>query len=106
MLDKDLNLDEKTLVKNFGNPNELREKVIECSAQYKPLALYWLLIQDEKIQKTLVFTNSCEATHRLALLMQSLFKEKDVTVAEISAHLGSKNREKTLEKFVQGSIQV
>ena len=107
-LDKDLNLDEdlNNVVSHYGNPRELTEKVVECTLQHKPLALYQVLMEDDVVEKTLVFTNSSEAAHRLALLLQSLLKGKDVTIGELSAQLGSKQREETLEKFIQGTLRV
>ena len=107
-LDNDLNLDEnsQSIVSRYGNPSELIEKVVECSGAYKPLALHWLLTQNNEVEKTLVFTNSCMAAHRLSLLIQSLLGSKKAEVGEISAQLGSKQRELTLEKFIQGSIKV
>lgn len=105
--DKDINLDEDLNVPSrYGNPSELTERIVECSIQHKPLALYQQLIKDEVIEKTLVFTNSAEAAHRLAILLQSLLKSKDVTVGELSAQLTSKQREETLEKFIQGTLRV
>ncbi|OXU20020.1 hypothetical protein TSAR_015753 [Trichomalopsis sarcophagae] len=105
--DKDINLDEDlNVASRYGNPSELTERIVECSIQHKPLALYQQLMKDEVIEKTLVFTNSAEAAHRLAILLQSLLKSKDVTVGELSAQLGSKQREETLEKFIQGSLRV
>lgn len=105
-LDKDVNLDDHNFTSRYGNPSELTERIIECTIQYKPLALYQLLMKDEVVEKTLVFTNSSEAAHRLAIFLQSLFKRKDVTVGELSAQLGSKQREETLEKFVQGTLRM
>lgn len=106
-VDKDINLDKdlSNFVGRYGNPSELTERIVECTIQHKPLALYQLLI-DAKMQKTLVFTNSNEAAHRLAILLQSLLQSQKVTVGELSGQLGSKQREDTLEKFVQGTLQV
>ena len=107
-LDKDLNLDEdlNTVTSRYGNPSELTERILECTLQYKPLALYQLLTKDDVIEKTLIFTNSSEAAHRLAILLQSLLKNKNVTVGELSAQLGSKQREETLDKFKDGSLRM
>ena len=107
-LDKDLNLDEETnnFVSHYGNPSELKEKVFECSLKQKPLAVYHLLMKDDAYEKALIFTNSSEASHRLALLLRSLLQNKNITVDELSAQLGSKQREETLNKFKQGIVQV
>lgn len=103
-LDKDLNLDEavnKISIK-YGNPSELSERIVECDVQYKPLAVYKLIIETE-VQKTLIFTNSGESAHRLAVLLQLLLEKRKVFVTELSAILSSKQREETLEKFKQGT---
>ncbi|XP_014212448.1 probable ATP-dependent RNA helicase Dbp73D [Copidosoma floridanum] len=107
-LDRDLNLDKNlnNFTSRYGNPSELTERVVECTLQYKPLALFKLLTESEKVDKTLVFTNSGEAAHRLAILLQSLIKSKDVVVGELSAQLSSKQREETLEKFTQGTVKI
>lgn len=106
-LDKDLNLDENVskVSSHYGNPTELSERIVECNVQYKPLAVYQIL-KEIKFQKTLIFTNSGDSAHRLALLLQSLLKEKKVIVSELSAKLSSKQREETLEKFKHGTLQV
>ncbi|XP_058799740.1 probable ATP-dependent RNA helicase Dbp73D [Phymastichus coffea] len=107
-IDKDINLDKdlNQFVSRYGNPSQLTERIIECTLQHKPLALYQLLTNNEQVQKSLVFTNSSEAAHRLAILLQSLLQNKNVTVGELSGQLGSKQREDTLEKFIQGTLQV
>jgi ATP-dependent RNA helicase DDX51/DBP6 len=107
-IDKDLNLDEhcNNITSHYGNPSELTERIVQSSSQYKPLALYQLLTKDKVIAKTLVFTNSSEAAHRLAILLQSLLKSKNVSVGELSAQLGSKQREETLDKFIQDTFRM
>ncbi|XP_011498935.1 PREDICTED: ATP-dependent RNA helicase DDX51 [Ceratosolen solmsi marchali] len=107
-IDNDLNLDEhcKNIARCYGNPSELTERIVQCLPQYKPLALYRLLVQTQDVEKTLVFTNSSESAHRLAILLQSLLKSKNISVGELSAQLGSKQREETLEKFIRGASRV
>lgn len=105
---KDLNLDESvgSVISRYGNPKELIERVVECPILYKPLAVYQLLTSSEQIEKTLIFTNSCDSAHRLTILLQSLLSDKNVSIAELSAQLGPRQREETHEKFVNGTIQM
>ncbi|CAK9794545.1 ATP-dependent RNA helicase DDX51 [Anthophora plagiata] len=106
--DDDINLDEGVgdFVGRFTSPEELTEQAVECAAEYKPVALYHLLIRNTKIFKTLVFTNSGKSAHRLAILLQSLLSGKNVMVGELSAQLTSKEREDVLRKFIVGETQI
>lgn len=105
--DTDINLDEVAgdFVGRYTSPGELTELAVECSPSYKPIVLYQLLTRHD-IPKTLVFTNSGQHAHRLALLMQLLLSERNVTVGELSAQLASKQRESILGKFANGEIHV
>ncbi|XP_066589955.1 probable ATP-dependent RNA helicase Dbp73D [Prorops nasuta] len=107
--DEDVDLDKEvgnSFIGRYTSPEELKELAVECTAQYKPVALYQILTKSGTVPKSLVFTNSGEAAHRLALLMQSLLSEKNIVVGEISAHLTSKQREDVLRKFASGEIYV
>lgn len=106
--DHDLNLDKVSgdFVGRYTSPDELVERAMECELLYKPLALYKLLSENEGPQRTLVFANSGNMTHRLALLIGILGKDKGLTVAEISGQLSHKEREIVLSKFSRGDIQV
>lgn len=106
--DTDINLDKIAgdFVGRYTSPEELTELAIECAAEYKPLALYHLLMRHDAIFKTLVFTNSGDTAHRLALLIQSLLSERNVIVGELSAQLMPKQRESVLGKFTSGEIHV
>ncbi|XP_012538024.1 probable ATP-dependent RNA helicase Dbp73D [Monomorium pharaonis] len=110
MFDKDIdiNLDKITgdFVGRYTSPGELTELAVECPPNYKPIALYELLTRHDIIPKTLVFTNSGQTTHRLALLMQLLLSEQNVAVGELSAQLTSKQRESVLRKFANAEIRV
>jgi len=103
--DTDINLDKGDFVGRYTSPEELTELAVECSPSYKPIVLYQLLTRQD-IPKTLVFTNSGQHAHRLALLMQLLLSERNVTVGELSAQLASKQREGILDKFANGEIHV
>jgi len=106
--DTDVNLDKITgdFIGRYTSPGELTELAVECTAEYKPVALYQLLTRHDVISKTLVFTNSGNTAHRLALLMQSLFSERNVAVDELSAQLVPKQRKSVLDKFSNGEIHV
>lgn len=106
--DTDINLDKVAgdFVGRYTSPGELTELAVECNSYYKPIVLYQLLTRHDIIPKTLVFTNSGQAAHRLALLMQLLLSERNVTVGELSAQLASKQRESVLGKFANAEIHV
>ncbi|XP_015518446.2 probable ATP-dependent RNA helicase Dbp73D [Neodiprion lecontei] len=106
--DIDLNLDKATgdFVGRYTSPDELVEKAVECETLNKPLALFQLLTGSDEVQRALVFTNSGNTAHRLALLINLLGKKRGLTVAEISARLDHKKRESVLSQFAQGDIQV
>ena len=67
---------------------------------------YHIIINNDIIPKTLIFTNSGKTTHRLTILLQSFLSEKNIIVGELSAQLVSKEREKILNKFINGKIQM
>ncbi|KAG7202950.1 hypothetical protein KM043_010087 [Ampulex compressa] len=106
--DDDVNLDNEVsdFLGRYTSPEELIEQVVECEAEYKPVALYQLLTEKDTILKTLVFTNSGDTTHRLALLLQSFLKNKRITVGELSSQLTPKQRGGVLSQFAAGEIQV
>ncbi|XP_072750506.1 probable ATP-dependent RNA helicase Dbp73D [Anoplolepis gracilipes] len=106
--DTDVNLDKIAgdFVGRYTSPGELTELAVECIAEYKPVALYQLLTRQDTISKILVFTNSGDTVHRLALLMRSLLSERNVAVGELSAQLASKQRESVLNKFANAEIHV
>lgn len=106
--DDDVNLDKEIgdFIGRYTSPKELKEQAIECATEYKPAALYHIIINNDITPKTLIFTNSGETTHRLTILLQSLLSEKNIVVGELSAQLVSKEREKILNKFINGKIQM
>lgn len=106
--DDDVNLDKEVgdFIGRYTSPKELREQAIECATEYKPAALYHIIINNDIIPKTLIFTNSGKTTHRLTILLQSFLSEKNIIVGELSAQLVSKEREKILNKFINGKIQI
>lgn len=88
----------------YTTPNELTEKYVVTSLDLKPLSLY-KLIKSEKLTKSIVFTHSAESTHRLAILLRSLFKD-ELKVEEISSNLQGKNRTALIDKFSSGGIDL
>ncbi|XP_015589283.1 ATP-dependent RNA helicase DDX51 [Cephus cinctus] len=104
--DVDLDADTGEFVGRYTSPDELTELAVECSSEYKPLALLQLLTKNEISERALVFTNSGESAHRLAILAQSFLNEKNIVVGELSALLAPKQREDVLTKFADGKIQV
>ncbi|KAK2576463.1 hypothetical protein KPH14_005794 [Odynerus spinipes] len=106
--DTDVNLDEEVgdFVGRYTSPEELKERAVECSPEFKPVALYKLLVKKKTIPKTLVFTNSGESAHRLSLLLQLLLSERNAIVGDLSARIVSKHREDILNKFALGEINV
>lgn len=106
--DDDVDLDKEVdnFTGRYTSPDELTERAIKCETEYKPLALRQLLVANETIEKTLVFTNSGEAAHRLAILLRSLVGDKSIRIDELSAQLVPKQRSDVLKKFTEGNIDV
>lgn len=88
----------------YTTPKELTEKYIICSTELKPIVLYSFIMQ-EKLHKTIVFTDSVESAHRLAIFLQVLFKSER-KVVEISSQLGTKPREVLINDFSRGVIDM
>ncbi|GJQ66465.1 hypothetical protein Trydic_g4464 [Trypoxylus dichotomus] len=93
-----------SFIGKYTTPKELSEKYIVCSIDLKPLVLYEF-IRLEKLTKTMVFTHSIESTHRLTILLKSLFNE-NMKIEEVSSILDAKNRNKLIEDFSAGKIDV
>ncbi|XP_076766388.1 putative ATP-dependent RNA helicase Dbp73D, partial [Xylocopa sonorina] len=106
--DDNVNLDNEVgnFVGRYISPEELVEQAVECAAEYKPVALYQLLIRNNTINKTLIFTNSGKTAHRLTILLQSLLSKENIAIGELSAQLVSKEREDILKKFISGKVQI
>lgn len=106
--DNDVNLDTEAgnYIGRYTGPEGLTERAVECTIEYKPLALYDLLTRSDTLLKTLIFTNSGESAHRLTILLGSLLAEKNVTVGTLSAQLKPKERENVLGKFITGEIKI
>jgi len=99
---REINTD--TFIGKYTTPRELTEKYIECSVDLKPLVLYEF-IKQEKLTKTMIFTDSIESAHRLAILLQSLFKDK-LRIEEVSSQLEAGRRNSLIDDFANGKIDV
>lgn len=93
-------------VGRYTSPKELTERSVECKPEYKPVVLVKLIMSQVPIEKTLVFTNSGDAAHRLAILLGLLLSKNNIKVDELSAQLAPKQRIDVLEKFALGHVQV
>ncbi len=70
----------------------------------KPLYLYELL-NEGNWDTVLVFTNTTEGVHRLAILLEHMFKDKK-SVSEVSSALQPKQRKQIFERFASGTINM
>ena len=106
------NTDEVTTIKSgsYSVPAGLTEKLIECTAEQKPLVLLALLLETamiadgtkESFELVIVFTSSVDSTHRLARLLQLLWEAggygKSSEIAEFSSAVSAKQRAATLRR--------
>ncbi len=93
----------------YSVPEGLREKMVECTAEQKPLVLLALLLDEvrnqnfasaqgdsDSINLCVVFTSSIDSTHRLARLLQLLWVAggfgKSSAIAEFSSSISAKQR--------------
>jgi ATP-dependent RNA helicase DDX51/DBP6 len=105
----------------YSMPAQLLEYSVECTAEQKPIVLLALLLQrleiskeDERSKKSIIaiFTSSLESTHRLARLLQLLWKSAGYgqpdAVAEFSSSLSQKERSHLVKrcKGVDDSISI
>ncbi|KAK4885389.1 hypothetical protein RN001_001660 [Aquatica leii] len=93
-----------SFIGKYTTPKELTEKYIECSVDLKPLVLYQF-IKQENLRKTIIFTHSVESTHRLTIVLQSLFQGQ-LNIREVSSRLETKKRNKLIEDFTKGNIDM
>ena len=95
---------------SYSVPAGLTEKLIECTAEQKPLVLLALLLKTAKLadetkeshELVIVFTSSVDSTHRLARLLQLLWEAggygKSYEIAEFSSAISAKQRAATLRR--------
>ncbi|GBG27649.1 ATP-dependent RNA helicase DDX51 [Hondaea fermentalgiana] len=87
-------------IQGFALPESLKDHILVCKSQQKPLALVQLIISFEGAP-SLVFAASVEATHRLAVFLKLLLGE---SVAEISSSQSQKKRSNILSRLNDGKI--
>lgn len=93
-----------TFIGKYTTPKELTEKYIVTSLDIKPLCLY-KFIKLHNLTRSIVFTHSVESTHRLAILLNNLFKES-LKIEEVSSNLQGKSRSQLIDKFGSGEVDL
>ena len=101
---------QRTSVKaSYSLPESLKESIVECTAEQKPLVLLAFLLEQGLVDKSndqqgiaVIFTSSIDSTHRLARLLQLLYTAAGygptTSVAEFSSALTQKQRAKLLKQ--------
>ena len=97
-------------------PEGLTERMVECTAEQKPLVVLALLLDEEKnwkgcmsgerdterVNLSIVFTSSVDSTHRLARLLQLLWEVggygHSSAIAEFSSSISAKQRAAILRR--------
>ncbi|CAM9660797.1 unnamed protein product [Chrysoparadoxa australica] len=101
--------------RRFSVPASLKECLVRCQANEKPLALLSLLRGDHgtnhsEQQVTVVFASSVDSTHRVLRLLQLygglLEGSPDGGVAEFSSSLTQKQRAKLVKRASTGELRV
>ena len=93
---------EGEFIGKFTTPAELREYMLISQPDVKPLLLHHIIIK-HSYSGVLVFCNTWEGTHRLAVLLHAL---GGLTVREFSAKLDVKEKNQVLDEFKNGAIDV
>lgn len=83
-------------------PATLSEHIIVCGAAHKPLVLVHFVLT-RGFRRTIVFTSSIQATHRLCLLLRAF---GGIEVAEFSSMLTSAERRRIIAQFNAGKVQL
>ncbi|KAL0084475.1 P-loop containing nucleoside triphosphate hydrolase protein [Phycomyces blakesleeanus] len=92
----------------YTTPAGLKEHMVVCNADQKPLMMIYLLHQ-VGITSGLCFTKSVESTQRLQLLIEAyeeLNEGKKTRVAEYSSDLSVSQRKSLMKKFRAGEIDL
>lgn len=92
------------VIGQYVRPTELKEEYVVVEEEVKPLALHHLLVSGEGRHRVLIFTNSVQATHKLALLLAALSQSSSRVVAEFSSKRDK--RQQILSQFASGKIDV
>jgi ATP-dependent RNA helicase DDX51/DBP6 len=101
----------------YSLPVSLKESIVECSAEQKPLVLLSFLLGQDLLDNqnnhrgiVVVFTSSIDSTHRLARLLQLMYaaagRGKTTSVAEFSSALTQKQRAKLMKQCNEPSASV
>ena len=91
-------------VGKYTTPAELSEYWVASDLSLKPLYLYHLILSG-KWNTVLIFTNTVDGVHRLAMLMKHLFCDRK-SVSEVSSALLPKQRKQIFESFASGKINL
>eukprot|EP00761_Pharyngomonas_kirbyi_P003451 gb/GECH01003455.1/.p1 GENE.gb/GECH01003455.1/~~gb/GECH01003455.1/.p1 ORF type:complete len:933 (+),score=238.12 gb/GECH01003455.1/:1-2799(+) len=94
--------DELSSHKRYVLPSSLRQHVLLCHTEHKPLAIIYLLEQ-RRITRSLCFTANLAATHRLYRMLELL---GDYRVAEYSSHMSHPQRRAVVEDFSAGRLDL
>lgn len=96
-------------VGKYTTPKELKEYMILCPEENKPLTLYYL-IRSKSLQRVICFVKSKMEVHRLTRLLCRL-SERDTNnpplrVNEISSDVSQKAHSIYIKQFTSGKIDV
>jgi len=95
----------------YTTPDTLREYMIVCPSDQKPMLVLHLLY-NLNVKAALCFTKSVESAHRLYMLITFFERargesgDRKVAAAEYSSDLTQSARRSILKKFKQGEIQL
>ena len=98
------NSDESKFIGKYTTPAELKEYYTVCSKVNKPLLLHHLLIS-KSWKNILCFVNSSAATFKLAFILKKLCKKK-YTVQQLSANIVQSKRNRILQNFENGKVDM
>eukprot|EP00970_Alexandrium_tamarense_P005115 scaffold825_cov196-Alexandrium_tamarense.AAC.60 len=105
---------------SYSVPEGLTERMVECTAEQKPMVLLALLLDTEQLHSdsagdgvkgvnlSIVFTSSVDSTHRLARLLQLLWEAggygPSSTIAEFSSSISAKQRAGILRRCRSSNV--
>ncbi|XP_046393959.1 ATP-dependent RNA helicase DDX51 [Ischnura elegans] len=105
----------KNQQRTYTTPKELSEEYVVSNdgESDKPLVLLWLLQQRlesfSDTPRVLIFTGTRKSSNRLALLLSQVtwdINSKDIISGHLSSDLSVHNREKILQDFIKGHINI
>ncbi|EED92951.1 atp-dependent RNA helicase [Thalassiosira pseudonana CCMP1335] len=116
----DANQVENIKAGSYSVPEGLTERMVECTAEQKPMVLLALLLDTEQLHSdsagdgvkgvnlSIVFTSSVDSTHRLARLLQLLWEAggygPSSTIAEFSSSISAKQRAGILRRCRSSNV--